>query len=111
MANATEHAHAEENHGGALRYWLTLGALLFLTMLTWTLAHKDLGEWSFIIAMAIASTKAMTVVLFFMHMIDTKGASRLVFAVSIIFVLVLIAFVLSDLYTRSPLALPPGSFQ
>jgi cytochrome c oxidase subunit 4 len=90
---------------------LTLAVLLVLTFLTWTLAHTDLGEWSFIIAMAIAATKAMMVVLFFMHMIDTRGASPLVFAVSIIFVLVLIGFVLSDLYTRGSLALPPGAFQ
>jgi cytochrome c oxidase subunit 4 len=103
------HAHEEEHHGAG-RYWMTFITLLVLTGATWYFAHRNLGPWQFPVAVFIAILKASMVVLFFMHLIDQKGANRLVFAVAIIFVLVLIAFVYSDILTRGVLALPPGSF-
>jgi cytochrome c oxidase subunit 4 len=59
--------------------------------------------------MFIACTKASFVVLFFMHLWDQPGPNRLTMAISILFLLTLITFTLTDVATRFPLALPPGS--
>lgn len=98
----------EEHHEvhGISRYvaiWLILLALTVLTVVT---GKMDLGAANIYIAMAIATTKATLVVLFFMHLWDEGGVNRLVFAVSILFLLVLILGVFGDLTTRIPFSLP-----
>ena len=72
---------------------------------------RELHFWSFIVAMTIAIAKGSAVVLFFMHLWDQTGPSRLTMAIAIVFVLLLITLTLSDAFTRFPLALPPGSFR
>ena len=61
------------------------------------------------LALAIACLKASLVVLFFMHMSEAAGANRLVFVVSLIFVLVMIFGVFGDLWTRNPMTLPSAA--
>ena len=103
-------AHAHKH--SARPYILTVLALYCLTVLTFMLAvHVNLGRGSFAVAMAIAFTKGMLVVLFFMHLYDQQGASRLTMAIAILFVLLLIVLTCADEATRFPLALPPGSFR
>jgi cytochrome c oxidase subunit 4 len=110
MANDAQHqGHA--HHHSATMYFVTAGVLYCLTVLTFSLAHIHLGEWSFAIAMAIACTKGMFVILFFMHLWDQTGPSRLTMGIAVFFVLLLITLVVSDMSTRFPLALPPGSFR
>lgn len=46
-----------------------------------------------------------------MHLWDQKGPNRLTMAIAILFVLLLITLTISDIATRFPLALPPGSFR
>ena len=58
--------------------------------------------------MVIATTKAALVVLLFMHMTEAPGANRLVFSVSIVFMLVMMTGVFGDLLTRNPMTLPGG---
>ena len=106
MSTGTEE-HAHVAHASPMRYVVCWVALAILTVLTYTLSGYSFGSWSLVIAMIIACTKATVVALFFMHLWDHKGANRLVFAVSIIFLLVAIGFVLIDQVTRFPLALPP----
>src|SRR5437867_1673959 len=108
MANDSHEAHA--NHS-AKPYIFTVLALYGLTILTFELAHRHLGEWSFVIAMSIAFVKGSCVVLFFMHLWDQTGPSRLPIAIAILFVLLLLALAIADVSTRYPLALPPGSFR
>jgi cytochrome c oxidase subunit 4 len=96
----------EAGHSSSLRYVVCWIALALLTALTFGLSGVELGGWSLIVALAIAITKATVVVLFFMHLWDHHGANRLVFVVSILFVLVLIGITLLDVTTRYPLALP-----
>jgi caa(3)-type oxidase subunit IV len=107
---AHDHNDAHANHS-ARPYILTVIALYVLTFLTFELAHRSFGEWSFIIAMSIAFTKGMCVVLFFMHLWDQKGPNRLTMTIAIMFVLLLILLSCADVSTRYPLALPPGSFR
>ena len=62
----------------------------------------DLGDCNIVLAMAIATIKATLVVLFFMHMTEAAGANRLVFVVSLVFVVVMMIGVFGDLWTRNP---------
>ncbi|MDB4965342.1 MAG: caa(3)-type oxidase, subunit [Myxococcales bacterium] len=105
-------AHNDHAHTHSARpYILTFMWLCFCTVLTYTLAHKDLGAWSFAIAMAIAAAKGLSVILFFMHLYDQPGPSRLTLAIAFFFVLLVITLTLTDVHTRFPLSLPPGSFR
>jgi cytochrome c oxidase subunit 4 len=94
-------------HASAARYVICWILLLIFTAVTWYLSGYQFGDWSVAIALLIACTKGTIVALFFMHLWDHRGASRLVFVVSIIFLLLLITLTLVDHLTRFPLALPP----
>jgi len=107
-------AAANENrgheHSHVPRYAIVWIALLLFTMLTWGLSRLHLGGgWGIVIALAIACTKGALVALFFMHLWDQRGANRLVFLTSLVFVALLIGLTLSDNATRFRLANPPGS--
>ena len=107
MAHDDAHAHA--NHS-AKPYIFTVIALYVFTILTFTLAQHDFGEWNFFIAMAIALTKGMLVVLFFMHLWWGEGINRIVFLTSFLFLAVLMFFVMADVGTRFTLSnsrIPP----
>ena len=94
-------------HASPMRYVVCWLLLAIFTGLTYFLSGFDLGEWSLIVALLIAVAKATVVALFFMHLWDHRGASRLVFVVSLVFLALLIGIVLIDQATRFPLALPP----
>jgi cytochrome c oxidase subunit 4 len=102
-------SHGEEHAHGPGRYVLIWVILLGFTALTVVTGRMDLGAANLPIALAIASVKATLVVLFFMHLSESGGANRLVFVVSLIFVLVLMLGVFGDLLTRNPMSLPSGA--
>jgi cytochrome c oxidase subunit 4 len=102
-------AHAEGHKiPGLSRYFGVYFALLVFTVLTVSLAKVDLGSSNLAIALIIAVTKATLVALFFMHLWDHGGANRMVFGVSVLFLLVLLAGTYADLRTRFALAVPHG---
>jgi cytochrome c oxidase subunit 4 len=103
-------SHAEEHasHGPG-RYFVIWGVLLAFTGLTVWTGRMDLGAANIGIALAIATVKATLVVLFFMHLSESHGANRLVFVVSVLFVVVLMLGVFGDLLTRSEISLPTGA--
>jgi len=105
---ADTHAHAHPSH--LRRYVLVLLALLAGTVITYMAAKIHFsGPVHVLISLTIASAKGALVALFFMHLWDQKGANRLIFATSLVFVALLIGLTLSDNMTRFPLANPPGS--
>ena len=107
MAEGT-HAPETEAHHGATRYVVVWVALLVLTGATYSAWRVHLPEpWHLLAAMGIAVAKAGLVALFFMHLWEHKGPTRLVFATSLVFVALLIGLVLADNATRFPLANPP----
>lgn len=74
---------------------------MLLLALTWGIGYIDLGSFNLIVALAIAITKAMLVVLFFMHI---KGSSRLLHlaaAAGVLWLLIMLTLTLSDYFTRS----------
>ena len=100
-------AHDAHRHGPG-RYFLIWALLLGFTVTTVVTGRMDLGAANLPLALTIASIKATLVVLFFMHLSESHGVNRLVFVVSILFVLVLMAGVFGDLLTRFPMSLPGG---
>jgi cytochrome c oxidase subunit 4 len=81
-------------------YGLILLALLLGTFLTVEAALRDFGPWNIVIALAIATTKATLVVLFFMHAKYSPGRTKLVIFAGIFWLLMLLLMTLSDYVTR-----------
>ena len=91
------HDHPSFNHPAPMPLlFLVFGALIFLTILTVATSSIDLGEFGFLIAMAIATMKAFLVCAFFMHMWWDKGFNVLVFFSSLLFVSLFIGMTMLD---------------
>ena len=81
-------------------YLIVFAALMVGTYLTVQAAFIDLGPFNAAVALAIAVVKAVTVVLFFMHV---KYSTRLTWAVvagGVFWLGILLALTLSDYATR-----------
>jgi cytochrome c oxidase subunit IV len=68
-----------------------------------------LGTWALPLALIIAVTKSLLVILFFMHLWEQKGANRIVIATSFVFVALIISLTVADVATRFPLSTPAGA--
>ncbi len=92
-----------EHHVTPLRVYFTVFALLLgLTFLTWWVATIDLGAWNTTIAISVAMTKVMLVVLWFMHV---KYSNKLIWffaAAGVYWLVLLFGFVMTDYLTRLP---------
>lgn len=82
-------------------YLLIFGALLVATATTVGVSYVDLGEWNPVIALAIACTKAVLVILFFMHIKYSSRVVKLTVASGFFTFLVLITMTLSDYISRA----------
>lgn len=82
-------------------YITILFALLVGTALTVWASFVDLGFWNPIIALAIATTKATLVVLFFMHVKYSKKLTQLAIAAGLFLFLTLISMTLADYISRA----------
>jgi cytochrome c oxidase subunit 4 len=112
MSVANESRQEEHNmqeHHGSGRYWLVWGALMVLTLVTVITGRMHIPNFALALALLIATVKGTLVLLFFMHLIDHKGANRLVMGVSVLFVLMMLIMPMADLATRYRPANPAGS--
>lgn len=88
-------------------YILVWIALLILTAVTAGVSYINLGEWSGFIAILIASTKALLVALFFMHLRYTNQKMAWIIALSGFFWLsILFGLSMTDYATRNFLNVP-----
>lgn len=78
--------------------------LLILTALTVGVTRLDFGEMNIVVAMVIASAKAMLVALFFMHL----KFERMTTWVYAIFPLVLLAIMMGGIFIDNPYRAKPG---
>ncbi len=84
--------------GASVAIWI---ALLICTGLTAGVAFIDLGPFNTIVALSIATFKAILVVLFFMHVKYThEKLTGLVIASAIFFLFILLALSMADYATR-----------
>ena len=98
-----------DQHHSALPYFAVWVALIALTATTYFTGRAHLGTWALPLALAIAVTKSLLVILIFMHLWEQKGANRLVIATSFVFVALLVSLTVSDVGTRFILATPAGA--
>jgi caa(3)-type oxidase subunit IV len=80
-----------------LTVWVALLVLLFASL---GLAYLPLGVWNFPVGVAIALIKAGLVAFVFMQLDRASALVRLTAAAAFLFVAVMFAFTLSDLFTR-----------
>jgi cytochrome c oxidase subunit 4 len=90
-----EHEHSISFYVGILF------ALLALTGITVGAAFINLHAWNPVVALAIASLKAVLVVLFFMHVKDaSEKMTKVVIFFGVFFLLLLLTLTMADYGTR-----------
>lgn len=87
-------------------YIAVFAALLVLTFTTVVVALADLGRVNDVVALGIAVTKMVLVILFFMHAKFSTRLTKLVVASAFVWLVILITFTLSDYLTRGWLGVP-----
>lgn len=98
---------SDEKHSiGLPTYFAVFAALMVLTVITVWVAFQDYGYLNNVIALGIATVKATLVVLFFMHVIHSSPLTKSVMIISVVFFLILVAFVYADVLTRTMLDIP-----
>jgi cytochrome c oxidase subunit 4 len=100
-ANVTNPEHAEHHIVSPLQYGMVFATLLLFTGLTVVAAYIDLGVLNPIIALGIASFKAVVVILFFMHVKYQSRLIKMTIGSGFFTFLVLIAMTLSDYMSRA----------
>jgi len=112
MSEPGEHNENNQHHivSPAL-YAVILAILLCATALTCGMSYIDLGEWHIapgltlfwnpVVALAIACTKMMLVVLFFMHVKYSTRLTKLTVACGLFTFIVLIGMTMTDYFTRA----------
>lgn len=104
MSDSSHSKHDDHDHGHGvghvvpLKLLLTVGGLLlFFTAITVWVTYVDLGRsGNLIVAMFIATVKAILVCTYFMHLRWDRPFNALVFASSLLFVSLFISMALLD---------------
>jgi len=101
MAEHMEHVEHSEHIGSSSFYWLIWAILIVGTVLTALIARVDLGAFNTVVALLIASCKALIVVLFFMHVKYTsEKMTKAVLIAAVFWLLIMLFLSLSDYSTR-----------
>jgi cytochrome c oxidase subunit 4 len=100
-ANVTNPEHAEHHIVSPLQYVYVYVSLLIGTALTVVAANIDMGVLNPIVALAIASTKMVIVILFFMHVKYQSKLIKMTVGAGFFTFFVLIAMTLSDYISRA----------
>jgi cytochrome c oxidase subunit 4 len=93
--------HKSETEHPSIRLITTVFvALLVLLIVTVGVAQVNLGRWNFVVAMAVASTKAALIVLYFMQVRYGKGLTWLFSVGTLFWFAVMIVLLFGDYLTR-----------
>ena len=96
-----KHEGHSHHHIVPTKVALTIGAsLLFLTGVTIWVAHIDLGALNFVVAMVVATVKALLVALFFMNLIYDRRENGVIFATAFLFLAIFFILTATDLFFR-----------
>jgi len=91
----------EHKHPTPKLYLTILACLVVGTVLTWRAAFWEMGIFNPVIALAIACTKAVLVILFFMHVYYSSKLTKLTIAAGFFWLLIMITMSLSDYLSRT----------
>lgn len=94
-------SHHDSGEPGALVYALVWLVLVVLATVTLFASRAVTGGWGLVVAFAIATTKAVLVVAYFMHLAHGRPIYRIAFAIAMAFLVLLVIGVLADVATRS----------
>jgi cytochrome c oxidase subunit IV len=92
---------AEHAHPTPKLYLVIFLLLAFFTCATWAIAFLDLGIFNPIVALAIAVTKAVLVILFFMHVRYSDNLTMITVSAGFFWLMILITLSLSDYLSRT----------
>lgn len=97
-----QHEQEQEHHIVSPKVYLVIVlALMVLTTVTVLASYVEMGVFNPIVALAIAVTKAVLVVLFFMHVKYSTKLTKLTVGAGVFTFLVLISLTLSDYISRA----------
>ena len=99
--NVVNPEHAEHHIVQPLEYCYVYGALIVGTILTVVAAQLELGVFNLIVALGIACTKAVIVILFFMHVKYQSHLIKVTVAAGFFTFIVLITMTLVDYMSRA----------
>jgi cytochrome c oxidase subunit IV len=91
----------EHSHPTPKLYAVILTCLVIGTVLTWRAAFWDLGIFNPVVALTIACTKAVLVILFFMHVRYSSRLTKVTVGAGFFWLLILITLSLSDYLSRT----------
>ncbi|QDT74947.1 cytochrome C oxidase subunit IV family protein [Lacipirellula limnantheis] len=94
MSNADEHT-------GLGAYFLVYGALMVGLLATVAVSYVPLGSWNLVVALAIAFTKAILVVLIFMHVLNSPRLTWIAVSAGVIWLAIMLSLMMADYMTRS----------
>jgi len=98
----TPESHAEGAHVVPRKvYFAVAAALMVLLVLTYAVAQLDLGPFNIVVALAIAFTKAILVVLFFMEIRWSSRLTWLIAGAGVLWLILLVGGTLDDFLTRA----------
>ncbi len=81
-------------------YFAVLAVLIVGTIVTVLTARMDLGVWNTPVALAIASFKAVLIILYFMHIRFSSWLARTIVIGSFFFLIVMFGLTFADYGTR-----------
>ena len=102
MSDPNEHTHIDS----VGTYVKVLLALLVATGLTSWVASIDLGPFSTVVALGIATVKMLLVALFFMHIRHSTKLTKLVVVGGLLWLAILLLLTMTDFATRGILGVP-----
>ncbi len=105
MTIAAEDSGRRVSQRGYLVAYVVIAAL---AIASYALAHLHLGRAALPLGLAIATVQAVVAALYFMHLVEQRGARRFVLPVCIFFILLLLTLVFADVGQRYPPVRPAG---
>jgi caa(3)-type oxidase subunit IV len=99
MSTHTE--HADNPKAEAVKYTLTLVALLILTAITVGASYINFGAGNVVIALTIATIKGCIVALIFMHLLHDKPVNAVIAVAGFIFLGIFLLFDFLDVDSRT----------
>jgi len=88
------------------QYAMVFAILMLLTLATTAIGMIDLGRLNVVVALVIATIKALLVVLFFMHIYWSSKLNKLVVVSGVLWLALLLWLTLTDVFSRGWLPFP-----